>query len=62
MKSIFDKVDPRFLECVTGTCSHTDHQAGIVVWLVMSLIILNIIIMYNDIIQNKFLLKNRRKT
>lgn len=25
MKTIFDKVDPKYLECATGACEHTSH-------------------------------------
>lgn len=25
MKSIFDKVDPKYLECTTGACEHVGH-------------------------------------
>ena len=26
MKTIFDKVDPTYLECSTGVCEHVSHQ------------------------------------
>jgi len=26
MKTIFDKVDPKYLECTTGICEHTEHS------------------------------------
>lgn len=25
MKTIFDKVDPKYLECTAGTCEHVYH-------------------------------------
>ena len=26
MKTIFDKVDPKYIECGTGMCEHTSHS------------------------------------
>lgn len=26
MKTIFDKVDPKYLECSTGACEHVSHM------------------------------------
>jgi hypothetical protein len=26
MKTIFDKVDPKYLECATGVCEHSSHS------------------------------------
>ena len=26
MKTIFDKVDPKYLECGSGTCDHLEHK------------------------------------
>ena len=25
MKTIFDKIDPKYLECTTGACEHVGH-------------------------------------
>lgn len=26
MKTIFDKIDPKLIECTGGVCEHTSHQ------------------------------------
>lgn len=26
MKTIFDKVDPKYIECTTGACEHITHN------------------------------------
>ena len=26
MKTIFDKIDPKYIECTGGMCEHTSHQ------------------------------------
>ena len=39
MKTIFDKIDPSYIECATGTCEHTVHNTNIVSWVVVAFII-----------------------
>ena len=29
MKTIFDKVDPRYIDCATGVCEHTNHAPNL---------------------------------
>lgn len=31
MKTIFDKVDPMYLDCTTGMCDHVSHQQNAVI-------------------------------
>ena len=52
MKTIFDKVDPQYLdhaahgvECVTGTCGHVQHQYNMVTIAVIGIILLNAVIL-----------------
>lgn len=28
MKTIFEKVDPKFIKCQTGVCEHQQHQTN----------------------------------
>ncbi len=42
MKTIFDKIDTKYLEhtahgveCTTGTCGHTSHSMNGVLWIVV---------------------------
>lgn len=30
MKTIFNKIEPKYLECTTGTCEHFEHKFNIV--------------------------------
>ncbi len=32
MKSIFDKIDPKYLECYTGHCEHVIHAGNGFLW------------------------------
>ena len=40
MKTIFDKINPQYLECSTGTCGHPEH-IGIVI-AIASVVIISI--------------------
>jgi hypothetical protein len=40
MKTILDKVDPKYFECLTGTCEHTIHATNGVMWIVAVALIL----------------------
>lgn len=41
MKTIFEKVDPKYIECGTGTCDHATHKVNsILPLLVVAAIIL----------------------
>lgn len=45
MKTIFDKVDPKYLECSTGACEHAGHQFNAVTWVVIGILLLNAVIL-----------------
>lgn len=38
MKTIFDKIDPQYLECASGTCGHPEHL-GIIVAVITSAVL-----------------------
>lgn len=42
MKTIFDKVDPMYIECTTGTCAHVAHNTNMYVWIVVAILIATI--------------------
>ena len=44
MKTIFDKVNPKYLECISGTCEHAAHQPNMLLWCVI--VILGVTISY----------------
>ena len=35
MKTIFDKIDPKYVECSAGTCEHVSHSGNGVLWCVV---------------------------
>lgn len=39
MKTIFDKVDPKYIECGAGVCEHPLHQATSVIIITLLLTI-----------------------
>lgn len=46
MKTIFDKIDPKYIECTTGVCEHTAHSLNTPLWVViatLSLILISIV-------------------
>ena len=45
MKTILDKVDPKYLECSTGACEHASHQFNAITWVVVGIVMLNIVIL-----------------
>jgi len=32
MKTILDKVDPKYIECTTGICDHLYHNFNLILW------------------------------
>lgn len=47
MKTIFDKVDPKYIECGTGVCEHVSHSH------IMPLYIVAVILLFTVIIKLK---------
>ena len=35
MKTIFDKIEPKYLECTTGQCEHAIHAGNGILWVVV---------------------------
>lgn len=35
MKTIFDKIDPKYIECATGACEHASHKINYVTWFII---------------------------
>jgi hypothetical protein len=33
MKTIFDKIDTRYLDCANGMCEHVEHKMNAIWWL-----------------------------
>ena len=42
MKTIFDKVDPKYLECTTGVCEHVSHNLNGLYIAVVIVLLVNI--------------------
>ena len=38
-KTIFDKVDPKYLDCMNGMCEHVEHKANAMWWLLAAVAI-----------------------
>jgi len=34
MKTIFNKIDPKYIECTSGTCEHIEHKLNSAYWLI----------------------------
>lgn len=39
MKTIFDKVDPKYIECATGVCEHTAHGSVLPSYIVVTVLL-----------------------
>ena len=35
MKTIFDKVDSKYIDCATGACEHATHTQNSLLWVVL---------------------------
>ena len=33
MKTIFDKVDPKYIDCAAGTCEHVSHAMNLLMYI-----------------------------
>ncbi len=40
MNTIFSKIDPSYLECITGTCGHVHHMQNMHMWFLAVALIL----------------------
>jgi len=39
MKTIFDKIEPKYLECTTGVCEHAGHNFnGVLIFIAIAMI------------------------
>ena len=36
MKTILDKIDPKYIECSTGVCEHASHTTNMMLWVLIS--------------------------
>lgn len=39
MKTIFNKVDPKYLDCVSGMCEHAIHNLNFLSWMALFIVI-----------------------
>lgn len=39
MKTILDKIDPKYIECSVGTCEHVSHNGGIILLIGVALVL-----------------------
>lgn len=37
MKTIFDKIDPKYVECASGTCEHMSHSTILPMYMAIAL-------------------------
>lgn len=40
MMTIFDKIDPKYIDCAAGTCEHTTHQPNLLLWTVVGVLMI----------------------
>jgi len=40
MKTIFDKVDPKYIDCANGMCEHVEHKANALWWMLLAVAII----------------------
>jgi hypothetical protein len=33
MKTIFDKIDPKYIDCASGACEHSIHNSNAALWI-----------------------------
>ena len=45
-KTIFDKIDSKYLECVNGICEHMEHKVNAVWWILAVVAIVSIGVKY----------------
>jgi len=60
MKTIFDKVDPQYLDhvahgtqCVTGTCGHIQHQYNMLVIAVVGILLINATVIVSQLLSKR---------
>ena len=53
MKTILDKIDPKYIDCTAGTCEHVTHKMNIGVWVIIVVALVAITVKYTHGI-NKF--------
>lgn len=39
MKTIFNKIDPKYLECTTGICEHPIHNINVALWCMLTVFV-----------------------
>ena len=45
MKTILNKVDPKYLDCVSGLCEHTSHQFNLFYLIAIPLCVIAFIVL-----------------
>ena len=43
MKTIFDKINPTHLDCVSGLCEHTSHQFNAIYLIIIPVVVIGYI-------------------
>jgi len=46
MKTILNKIDPKYIECASGVCEHAAHKANTVVWLLIAVAVITLLSKY----------------
>ena len=53
MKTIFDKIDPQYIDCATGGCEHAMHNVNALIWILPILALLFSIYKYTHGYKNE---------
>ena len=52
MKTILDKIDPKYIECTAGVCEHTSHAHVLPVYVVAVLAVVCVLYRTRGLIQS----------
>ena len=46
MNTIFNKVDPAYINCMNGICEHAEHKVNSLWWLIPAVILISMAVKY----------------
>jgi len=46
MKTILDKINPKYIECTAGICEHITHKTNVIVWSLLAIAVITLITKY----------------
>jgi len=52
MKTIFDKINPKYIECSTGVCEHTHHAPNMIYIGIITVMATYLVLKFSKTIHN----------